>query len=43
MKISVHHYVDATNLTMGEIIGFAGLKGYLKNLGGKTYIVEVWA
>lgn len=42
-KIPVHHYIDATSLTMSEIIAFAGRKGYLKNLGGKTYIVEILA
>lgn len=43
MKIPVHHYIDATNLTMSEIIAYAGRRGYLKNSGGKTYIVEVLA
>lgn len=43
MKIPVHYYIDATSLTVSQAMSFKGRKSYLKNLNGKTYIVEILA
>lgn len=42
MKIPVHHYINIESLTVGDIADyFVKRKCFVKNLGGKTYLVEV--
>lgn len=42
MKIPVHYYIDMATLTVGDIAEkFANRKCFVRNEGGKTYLVEV--
>ena len=44
MKISVYHYIEASNMTISEVLEKAASDDdtYLSNHGNNIYIVEVW-
>ncbi len=44
MKVPIHYYIDIATLTIADIQDyFVARQCYVKNQGGKTYLVEVLA
>jgi len=43
MKIPVQYYTEATLSLLGEFQSDDKRNWWLENVGGKAYIVEVWA